>query len=893
MIGAVSRWWRARADVIATFTVCVALVALSSLGASATLRVDHALDANWRGAYDILVTPHGQDFGGQSTGGVVDSNFVATAGAGGISLDELAKVRRIANVDVAAPIGNVGILRDLAITPSLYISDDPKTGRTDLPPRAEMIRATTTLTRETSTRVETLSRKTGLVALARRTSVNPMSATASSMASPSGFGVQTDDFSFQVPLGQLPAFPSMVIAVDPAAEARLWGARGTFLKALSAAPADRKIHSAAATWAGMIDEKHYPVQQAEISTADNDPSTANGEVVPLVVNRSQTESLKLSVTIQRAALPDNTLPADPAQLEAAAKNATFTPFVTLTKDASAVSQPFTSPALEVQWPGSQHPVGDSAGTFFSTSTALDPMLVGRPSYKRSGTTSQNGTPSFRLVPQGKIGPDGGSLGGEFAEGSGSDPSVGATTAYRLPKKTRGTGFTTALPAPLGSFTDAELADEGAQTTSYAPSGVYSAGTTVVTRSSRPAIADGTTVSPNLSGLDFITPAPGAFTDLQGGETLRGSTPIDAIRVRVGGITSYSRSGQDRVFAVASSIDRLGLEAKIVAGSSPQPVALYVPDYFPSGADNSDLGWVRQDWTTLGASVTVQSAMSGLTRLLVILVGIAVSVGLLITQYITGIARSREVAILGRIGWTRRRVRRRILAGYLPGVVVVVAVGATCITAIGNQDPLSMTMTLSITVLSFVAATLGAFRSLSRDHDRKGIIRSPKMVTSARAIALRHLERSPGLAVAQVAGLALLGLTVSLTSGALATQRQAAGATRLAGVVFDAGIVALVALGFAGALAAFLLTVTGRLSEIKRRHDETALLRAIGYRSRARNASHRYEILVVTVIALAATTAFATPALALAPIGLHSVLFGLIATVMGGLAMSAMQSWRIG
>jgi len=111
-------------------------------------------------------------------------------------------------------------------------------------------------------------------------------------------------------------------------------------------------------------------------------------------------------------------------------------------------------------------------------------------------------------------------------------------------------------------------------------------------------------------------------------------------------------------------------------------------------------------------------------------------------------------------------------------------------------------------------------------------------------------------------------------------------------VFDAGIIALVALGFAGALAALLLTVTGRLSEIERRSDETILLRAVGYQTPARNTAHRYEILVVTVIALVITMAFAASALTLAPIGLHSVLLGLIATAIGGLAMSELRSRRI-
>jgi hypothetical protein len=85
--------------------VLLAVVAVSASGfqSAAAVVLQRTLDANWRGAYDILVTAKDTKVG---VGGLLAPNSLGD-GAKGMTLAQLAKVRLISGIDVAAPIGEV------------------------------------------------------------------------------------------------------------------------------------------------------------------------------------------------------------------------------------------------------------------------------------------------------------------------------------------------------------------------------------------------------------------------------------------------------------------------------------------------------------------------------------------------------------------------------------------------------------------------------------------------------------------------------------------------------------------------------------------------------------------------------------------------------------------
>ena len=101
--GAVRRLMRDRSRLIAVVLLAVVAVSASGIQSAAAVVLQRTLDANWRGAYDILVTAKGAKVG-------VDSLLAPNSlgdGAHGMTLAQLGKLRQVPGIDVAAPIGEV------------------------------------------------------------------------------------------------------------------------------------------------------------------------------------------------------------------------------------------------------------------------------------------------------------------------------------------------------------------------------------------------------------------------------------------------------------------------------------------------------------------------------------------------------------------------------------------------------------------------------------------------------------------------------------------------------------------------------------------------------------------------------------------------------------------
>ncbi|MDR1355366.1 MAG: hypothetical protein LBJ43_03775, partial [Propionibacteriaceae bacterium] len=558
--------WGAAAGLrfVAVVLVSGLLVAVAVLGSRATARVAAVLDENWRGSYDILITAPGQGFSAVATGGLVDSNFVATAGEGGISVADLARIRAIAGVEVAAPIGMVGSLRQQAFTPFLFVRDDVDYGQEITEPLVSAMPSDDLLMRVTATTVllaadgsdeQVVSQGTGRVWLRARPKGELWDfEVVYGLGSSMGFMPIVQGTGFRVPLGALPTFASSVLAVDPVAEAQLWGDEyAVFLEPLaelsesSAAPTGREVSDAWVDFmcrgSGVTPGVGFPcsLQSSMINTAVREAEnteTAPALVVPLVVNQGAGRDLVLRVEVAVTDQDVSGKDLDQSFLDTLT-NADFVPYSVSELDVSAVTSPFSSPDLMVLLPGSQ-PAGNDWGVF-ATETALTPMLVGRPDYET--VVAPSGEVAFEVVPGDVVGSDGLTMQESGMAEWGMDIGVGLVRAYRSTVKTG--AATGALPAPLGVFSLDVLVDPNAGDVSYVPVGYSSQVDTWQVLDSGERLP----VLANLSGVDFITMAPGAFTDLLGGAALRGATPIDAIRVRVAGITGYTPEAQQRIIDV--------------------------------------------------------------------------------------------------------------------------------------------------------------------------------------------------------------------------------------------------------------------------------------------------------------------------------------------------------
>ena len=206
---------------VASLIVAAALsLAAATINDAARFHLTASIDANWRGAYDILVRPQGQRLDLEKTLGLVEPNFLGFTGAGGIDEAQLDAIRQVPGVELAAPVSVVGYLSYTQSAPIVY--------RTDLPTKPTLYQLDLTASTSDGLRSIVLQRQTarwligtgdfsGSVETLPRT-ISDGGDTSSSGGAPGGKGVV--ELAFR---RYLPTIVSPLIAVDPVAEEQLLG----------------------------------------------------------------------------------------------------------------------------------------------------------------------------------------------------------------------------------------------------------------------------------------------------------------------------------------------------------------------------------------------------------------------------------------------------------------------------------------------------------------------------------------------------------------------------------------------------------------------------------------------------------------------------------------------
>ncbi|MEA2537339.1 MAG: hypothetical protein QOF11_1573, partial [Chloroflexota bacterium] len=347
------------------------------------------------------------------------------------------------------------------------------------------------------------------------------------------------------------------------------------------------------------------------------------------------------------------------------------------------------------------------------------------------------------------------------------------------------------------------------------------------------------MTPTLSPAGLLASPPLAITDLAAAQLLRGQDPIDAVRVRLAGLTGFDAAAQAKVEAVASTIAAMGLDVDIVAGSSPQAIDLYVPGYDVSTDPPGDLGWVRQNWATIGSAQRIERGFSTTDTTLLALSLLAASVFSVGLQVVQLARRTQEIAILRAIGWSRRAMLRWTVAEALvaTGVISALAVaawwlGGRSLVALGAGQLLA-----GIWLTSSVAGTLAAERTAGIHRIDSGEIavgRSPFLRLPVRGIlslAFRWAVARPSRTGVEILGLATAGTAVGLSVITFALTAAHSGPTLLAAAVAESlGILQLLLLAGSaiGSVAFVLATIQLDLSS---RRPSIEVMQATGWSGR--------------------------------------------------------------
>lgn len=839
--------------------VCLAATFLLGVGlvTKTTAKVNSTLQANWRGSYDLLVLPGSSQIRTQA--GLVEPNF-ADYSTGGISQAQWKSVLGLSDVSVAAPVEFLGQLQstpyDLDMSWAQGMTECRRNGpsayrisyqvHSDAGPRSVLIANQST---------DLIAGcPTGAKLQAFNTTYLDMVDQTQGISGTDG-GSDNGQAEFDVSGAGVPKTEAAVVAVDPTQESKLLGSQAGFLRPLDEYDADPTAQEAHT----LIPSQYWDAKTSLEDDVLYNKDTMDAKsysVVPLVVSDTGYAPLaatvtqcRLSVDVTGQMKPDivsgvNVGQEPTAAAEQAVRRAAKSCAHPVSQTYSITSKiiPFANDDLNVSMPGL--PAGKPV--IEEGTAGLEPTTVGSLGLTASQGGSKiaaglpAGSPAFTLAPEGIKNPSSTATGSEATE-----------QTYRLDGVPEPASKAKVVWAPLGTYHPGSIKDTGAA--SYVPLGTYAPATTTVKTGSH----KGVQLQPSLTGDGVVLPAPAAITSLQAAHTLNPKASIAFIRVRVAGLGPYGPDARAKLAKVATEISKFGLQVRVMAGSSEEPVGLYVPQYFPD--TKADLGWVSQDWTSVGAAVRVQKAsVTGSFQLYCAVLGIAIIASAFVLASDTRRRRQVEGRQFVQLGWRRTRIARWWLSEDAPMIVLVAVAAAVSVLLSPSASIREVT---GMAAICFLLLALGSplvalrFRAPNPAAGRNG-----RAVSAPTALGLKAcLHRSSGFAPVAPA-LAAAGVLVGLVRIILHNQALAAGNTRLAAVTTSNSAALQISIAVLGLASATGLALISLRIIAQRLTRESRLLRQVGW---TRSDTRRYlslaqlpPVVAGLVLAAAVTTELA-------------------------------------
>ncbi len=915
---ALRRLFRDRSRLIAVLLLAIVALSASGIQSAASVQLQRTLDANWRGAYDILVTAEGNTAG---TSGLLAPNSLASADKG-MSLADVAKVRMVSGIDVAAPIGEVDVSQLSFGTPSISIPQN--TAGADTVPQAFKLTTTYTTNDGINSRYVAGGSSTVVIDETPKPPARPAVKSCNlndfdvditkypalcglsyagydnygsfvTVQSGRGFGSGDEvengviHFGAEV-LNGAPQGSTRITLVDPVAERRLLGSDAAFLQPLIAlAPTATTSESAMVKWAASSrssfaksflaqkgsggqqltpDQAEYQRQLAAFekehglnSDAGSAPAPA---YVPLITAPFGAAPLTVSVKVDRLGPAPRTGTTDgsfPFNLPTGAPSETVG---TTTVDATGLLNPFAKATVDIDWPGTK-----SAPRL----NAVDQTL-------RINATGTIGTPDYTVAKgsdssvaasisaPGFIDPrpvQGGSIVNPFALTK--DGTVAGVESAYSPATliAQAQGAIGQIAVPVGSFSTKKLS-KLQSSLSYVPLGAYQEiGSTV--------IANGKThkLNPSITGLGLVSPRTIAIASISSAPAWHQNTPVTAIRVRVSGITAYTPQSQQKVVDVAQAIQKLGFTATIVAGSSPTAVDLTVKNY-AFGVANANakqrvgtLGNITQQWSELGAAARADIAVST-ASLSVLGIALGSTALLLVAVQFASIPRRRaQSAVMRDIGWPRSRVRRWMAAEEIPGLLIVLLAGlaATWLSGLSRVSIVICGVGIAVVITTSIAAVvLGSSRPALAYRNLRAIRPSGRRQLHLRGrttitFGLRQAGIHSLTSITQVLAVLIVALSAAGLAEVFLEGQRHAGSSLLAQFTTGQAAALELVLAVVALTSGIILAVLARRVDLARRAPQWAAMRAMGWPSRDLRSSQRAEAVFIAIpaILLSAATAW--------------------------------------
>jgi putative ABC transport system permease protein len=359
------------------------------------------------------------------------------------------------------------------------------------------------------------------------------------------------------------------------------------------------------------------------------------------------------------------------------------------------------------------------------------------------------------------------------------------------------------------------------------------------------LPDGHKLAPNASVTGYVNMPPTILTTLSGISVLDdpshyagapGAALISVIRVRVAGTQQPGPAAQERLSRVASEIhDATGLQVDIVKGASPRQIRVDLP---PGNFGRPALT-VTEPWSVKGVGFRFLQAVSLQNLLMFSLVLLAATILVGETAYISVRRRKREFGVLRALGWPSARIAwlvelEMLMLGLVVGVIALL-LGIPLALGLGVRTstwqlflvmPLAIFVAALATILPAMSAGRGTTMSVIGGT---GSTRRSHPPASAMAVGMRelltHRHGEAAMGVAALAlGATLVGEVALISAGFRGQLDATLLGTYLTGQVRPFHFVIAVLTLAIGAIAAGEVVTLGYLE----RRTELGTLRAVGW-----------------------------------------------------------------
>lgn len=838
---------RALATGVAVLIAVTSFVTLTGSAETQRLDVTQTLNANFRGAYDILVRPKGSTTPREREQGLVRGSFLSGM-YGGITLDQVAAIKKLAGVEVAAPIAMVGVtFVPLTIPVDVTTLIPPGQKRTLIRYTIRMtsrngaitapaLRGIVYVTREkfqrgdvsfktedggtynaTDAAYEVINGKRhfpclGGLDVPARPGELYWHSTCVSLAG------GNDSASIAAP-GKAAAplqvsYPLLIAGVDPGEEARLVGL-------------DR------ATVAGR------PLTDSDAWTAAQVPSGSEQpqfDQAPALLSTAQDADYATVATFE-------TLPATAAEEFIRAPFATnMLSLISTARAGEPSTTSTTANQVYADYLKSNPPVNPGASADGSSVGVLEILRTGEVQF-------QPGEP-LRALP---VEPSDNPLKRTEIDNQYLPGTVWDTGFRKLANTTVNGSVLSAngQRIELNSITlkvvghyDPSKLDQGGAL-GRVPLETYAAPVVTAADPATKTALGGDVLKSNLSPADYVQLPPSVLIPIKSLDifNIRGSQgvakdPVSAVRVRVAGVTGFDEASRERIRLTAQLIaETTGLDVDVTAGSSQTPQRVDLP--------KTELGvpalQLNELWSAKGVAVTIGRALDAKSVLLFVLILVSSALTVAASANAAVQARRKELGILGCLGWTPGRIRSEVLLelALIGGAAGLLGAALSWPLAAGlgiNFDPVRAWWTIPIALVLTVGAGLMSTRAAGRaspiDAIRPAVStarRPGRPVRSPIALGVRQIIRRPARLALGAAAVALATASVGLLVSIVAAFQGAVVGTFLGDAVAlqvrGPDVLAAAFLGLLGAVAVAVVLLLGLSEDVR----SFAALQAVGWR----------------------------------------------------------------